>query len=87
MEAVTQASLLEALRKALEAAPDDSGAMTTEELARAMGCSIETMRKRLKGFLRSGAAECVKVQRECIDGRTQKTAAYRLKEPSYKLAS
>lgn len=80
MEAVTQASLLEAIRTALEAAPANSGgAMTAEEMAAELKCSIETMRKRLRPLLREGKAECVKVPRRHMDGKTQQTAAYRLK--------
>lgn len=78
MEAVTQASLLEALRKALEAAPDDSGAMTTEELAAEMRCNVPAVRGKLKALLAAGKAECVKVPRPRIDGATQMTPGYRI---------
>ena len=79
MEAVTQASLLEALRRALETAPaDDGGAMTTEELAKEMKVSVPTTRERLKVLIAAGKAECVRVRRSRIDGANQLTAAYRI---------
>lgn len=79
MEAVTQASLLDALRKALEAAPEEDGkAMTTEEIAREMKTTIPTTRERLRVLIAAGKAECVKVKRQRIDGAFQSTAAYRI---------
>lgn len=80
METVTQADLLEALRKALEAAPaEDLGAMTAEAMAAAVGLNVKTLRAKLKPFVFSGQFECVRIRIQRIDGTYQLVPAYRLR--------
>lgn len=79
MEAVTQNDLLEALRQALERAPDNSGALTCLEIARETGWDIKSARERIRAMIHDGRAECIRVSRKRIDGVMQMTPAYRLK--------
>jgi predicted ArsR family transcriptional regulator len=75
---VTQAEILEAIRAALAAQPQQSGAMTCAELCEAMGLSVEKGRKTIKQLIAAGVMEPTKLPMLYMDGTTRLTAAYRL---------
>lgn len=79
MEAVTQASLLEALQEALarHAGPDD--ALTTREWADLLGNTIQTTGRKIDRLIREEKMTLVYVRRADRRGVTQPVAAYRLK--------
>lgn len=78
MEAVTQASLLEALSKAFDrTGPDD--AMTTYEIAREFGRSHDWASAKVRILLDLGKVERVAVMRTDMKGVTQPVPGYRLR--------
>jgi predicted HTH transcriptional regulator len=76
MEAVTQATLLEAIRQAL--APQGAeDALTTREIAKKFGRSHDWARERVRELLERGDVERVGVVRVGIDGVPQTVSGYR----------
>ena len=79
MEAVTQASLLEAIAEALRDVPQDpEEGVTAHELADHFGCDVIHVRRRIGRLLKDGRAQCVRVRRPRIDGVVQKVPGYRI---------
>lgn len=72
---MTEAELLEALRAAQPAV--DNGALTSEEIAEALGVSANTARRWLRPLLRSGKVDVVRKIIRSVDGRVQPVTAYR----------
>jgi DNA-binding IclR family transcriptional regulator len=56
----------------------DAGAYTSREIARALGVSESTVRRRLLPLVESGAVECVSKTITDLARRTQPVPAYRL---------
>lgn len=78
MEAVTQASLLDAIRAALEAQPVPNDAMTTSELSAQTGLAIAKLRRILRALEIAGRVEVVQVRRPGL-GRLAWAPGYRFK--------
>jgi predicted ArsR family transcriptional regulator len=56
----------------------DAGAYTTREIARALGVSEATARRRLTPLVEAGAVECVTKMVTDMSRRIQPVSAYRL---------
>jgi DNA-binding PadR family transcriptional regulator len=70
--------LLEALKNALRAEEEDSGALTTKEIKRATGMSISRIRGALKKMKDEGGIEVVWKKQENLSGNNSSVPAYRL---------
>jgi predicted transcriptional regulator len=77
---ITQNELLEAIRAAMETAPDGTEGFTVGEIAEAIGRPHETARNVIKGMLKNGTAEVVKIRRTRMDGAPTTVSGYRLKK-------
>lgn len=85
---ITESELLEALRDASRrSGADDSGALTSHELADALGVSHVTVLVYLKRVKRAGQLEVVRINREGVDGRVSPVTGYRVKPTGKKKAA
>jgi predicted DNA-binding transcriptional regulator len=73
---LTEAEVLEELRRALEKQPSPDGAMTVKEIMRELSLSKESARALVGEQIEAGKMECVRVYRKGID-RMSKVPAYR----------
>lgn len=68
---------LAAFFRELEAAPkDESGALTSEEVAGALGIGIIAARTKIKAALKAGMASVKQKPWTCMDGRVRLVPAY-----------
>jgi predicted ArsR family transcriptional regulator len=74
---LTESQLLEALREAMGAQPDQSSVTTTELMER-FGLSEGTVRRRLKPLIRSGKLVATRKVVTDMAGRPQPVPAYKL---------
>ena len=68
---------LAAFFKELEAAPkDETGALTSEEVAEALGIGIVAARSKIKAAMKIGRARVKQKPMPCMDGRVRLVPAY-----------
>ena len=74
---ITEAELVEELRRAFESAgPDD--AMTVKELSAALGLGVESVRRLVAPAVEAGSLQVVRVRRKRWDGLATTISAVRL---------
>ncbi len=76
---ITESELVAALSLAKTASETVTGAMTTDELAKAVGRNVSWVRTQLRQLIDAGEIEPVRVQIVDIAGRRTTSPAYRLK--------
>jgi len=77
MSIPTEAQILDEIRAAFESR-DPADAMTTRELATALGISAEAMRRKMPELIATGRFQVLKVRRPSWDGRMLPVPAVRL---------
>jgi DNA-binding MarR family transcriptional regulator len=77
---ITEGEIMEALTAALQhPEPEDDGAVTVKEMAKATGLSIATVRRAVDRLIEQGSAECYFVRRVAMDKRLQRVPGYRIR--------
>lgn len=76
-DAIDFATWMRAIQTATSEEPTD--AHTTAEWTEKLGCHRHTMERLLRQAKAAGRLECVRVQRETLDGTIRRVSAYRLK--------
>lgn len=76
---VTETELLQAIEQVLAArTAEEDDAFTTRELAASRGWSVEHARRVIRDLIAAGRVEPCQAMRMRMDGRPQRTSAYRL---------
>lgn len=76
---ITTSELLEALRTATGAHVNPDDVYTASEISEASSASLGVVRAQLSRLKQSNLLECVKVQREFLDGRRALVPGYRFR--------
>jgi Mn-dependent DtxR family transcriptional regulator len=80
VDSITQNELLEALQAAMHGTPDaPEGGASSEDLARALHLSRETVRTWLRHLAREGRLDVLRVPRLSLGGKMVPHTLYRLK--------